>query len=425
MLCFNCGASNWENIDQYRLKKVGMSICTCCGAISYPSKWKSEDEIKKHYRNSYRTPPTHNNIFAGERKNHFHHAFLNDLFTEWKSENKKPVICESGAAFGMALNFFKQVFPEAELHGTEITTSFRRNAFHEFGIKLTEDFDMTRKYDLIMSYKVLEHQLDPRRELTKFRTCLADDGFLYISVPTWFNSMINFGQSGFDLEYYYDPNHVNVWTRPMFEVMLKSCGFEIVKEDHIIYADTYLCKKSDNFSTQEYHKENIDEIKSHLQKTYDAYFLMLDNKFKEAIQVWPDFPQAWINHLEFSRKELAEGWESFKEKYVEPMIAACPLSPEVLITACDFAMRGKNWQDAISYCEKALRAKPENPNSLYHMTNIMREIAIESKDIETKTHYFLQAREVAKHLRKTSLQYFKEATDLIMLYNAQLKFKDE
>lgn len=425
MQCFNCGSSNWENIDQYRIKPTGMSMCLCCGAISYPSKWKSEEEIKKHYRSSYRTPPTHNNIFAGERKNHFHHAFLNDLFKTWKEENKKPVICESGAAFGMALNLFKQIFPNAELYGTELTTSFRRNAFHEFGIRLDEDFDVTKKYDLIMSYKVLEHQLDPRKELTKFRTCLNDDGLLYISVPTWFNSMINFGQAGFDLEYYYDPNHVNVWTLPMFETLLKSCGFEIVKEDHIIYADTYLCKKSKDFNIADFHKEDIPLLKSNLQKIYDCYFLTLDNKFDEAIKLWPDYPQAWINHLEFSRKELAKGWALFEENYVEPMIKACPFSPDVLITACDFAMRAKEWKVALDYCEQALKAKPENPTSLYHMTNIMREMAIESKDIEAKTHYFLQAREVAKHLRKTSMQHFKEATDLIMLYNAQLKFKDE
>lgn len=85
-------------------------------------------------------------MFAGERKNCFHHKFLLDLFNKWKAEGKEsPRICEIGAAYGFTLQWIRQIFPKAEISGTELTTSFRRNAYHEFGIKLDEDIDTTKK----------------------------------------------------------------------------------------------------------------------------------------------------------------------------------------------------------------------------------------------------------------------------------------
>jgi hypothetical protein len=82
MICVNCNKNDWSNVDQYRLKPSGMCICNNCGMVSYPSKWKSYEEIKKHYQSEYRKPPTSSNYFTGQRKLHFHNSFLQDLFKE-------------------------------------------------------------------------------------------------------------------------------------------------------------------------------------------------------------------------------------------------------------------------------------------------------------------------------------------------------
>lgn len=425
MNCPNCHENSWTNVDKYRIKPQGMSICDSCGFVSYPSKWKTKEEIVKHYRQSYRNPPTHNNVFAGQRKNHFHHAFLHDTFQEWNKKGlSSPKICEIGAAFGFALNWFRTIFPSADISGTELTTSFKRVAHHEFGIDLKDDIDESKKYDMIMSYKVLEHQLDPDVELTRYHKLLNDDGLLYMSVPTWFDQLQNFGLAGFDLEYYYDPNHINVWTKEIFEGMLKRAGFEIVKKDYIIYGATYLCKKTT--PCEFVHKESVSDIISKLEKTLLAFKQFNSGDHAGAIKTYPNYPTAWISLLEFSRKELAElGWKKFEEKYIEAFIMNCPESPEAFISATDFAMRAGEWMDAISYCEDALRAKPENPVSLHAMSNIMREMALKASDHKEKLHYFIQAREVAQHLAKVSDQHTREATDLIFFYDSQIPYKGE
>jgi len=427
MRCPNCSENKWQNVDEFRIKESGMGLCVSCGFISYPTKYKSSEEIKKHYRSSYRNPPTHANMFTCERKNHFHNRFLSDLFKKWKDEGlENPVIGEIGSAFGFTLQWIKSIFPKAEVYGTELTTSFRRNAFHEFGITLAEDLDETKKYDLIISYKVLEHQLDPDIELKRYAKLLNTNGVLYISVPTWFNSLINFGLNGFDLEYYFEPNHINVWTKEMFENMASRAGFEEIKSDQIIYSSTYLYKVNQEKTSPHVLKLNPNDILEKLKKIKEAFFELGNNQFQKAIEIWPDFPQAHVSHAEVSRKLLTEkGWAKFKTEIIEPAIKACPTSTEIINMATDFALRAQEFPTAVKYAELGLKMKPENPVSLHQLMNCMREIAIKAQDMNEKLHYFFQAREIARHLRHTSTQHFKEATDMIYFFNSKIPFKGE
>lgn len=427
MRCSCCNTVNWENVDKFRVKPAGMAVCKECGFISYPSKWKSPEEIKKFYRSSYRNPPSVHNLFAGERKNHFHHKFLLDTFEAWKAKGlENPKILEIGAAFGMTLNWIKYIFPKADISGTELTTSMRRNAYHEFGIKLTEDIDESKKYDLIITYKVLEHQLDPDKELERYTRLLSPEGLLYISVPTWFNTMTNFGMGGFDLEYYYDPSHINVWTRETFENILARSGFEIIKDDQVIYSSTYLCKPNPEKKSTPILKHDYKQIIETLQRIIKAYLAFTDNKYDTAIQLWPNYPQAHVSKAEVNRKLLTDkGWEAFKEAIIQPALDACPTSTEVVVMATDFALRAEKFQEAVQFAEQGLAMKPENPVSLHQLTNIMREMALKAKNQKERLHYFNEARKVCRHLRFVSTQHFKEATDLIYSFNAELPFMEE
>jgi SAM-dependent methyltransferase len=246
MRCPVCETNKWTNVDHLRIAAKGMHICDNCGFVSYPKAYKTEDEIKAHYETNYRQCPSVQNAFTGQKKLHIHSAFLTPLLKEWKDKGfKDPVIGEVGAAYGMFLNWIRGHFPEADISGTEYTRSYRRNAWWEYGIKLDVDFDLTKKYDLITSFKVAEHQLDIDLRLREYAQALKPEGFLYISVPLWFHRMTNFGAEGFDLEYYYDKNHINVWTRDHFEYLLSKAGLEIIRTDEWLYDSTYLCKRND------------------------------------------------------------------------------------------------------------------------------------------------------------------------------------
>jgi tetratricopeptide (TPR) repeat protein len=226
---------------------------------------------------------------------------------------------------------------------------------------------------------------------------------------------------GFDLEYYYDPNHVNVWTKKHFRTLLDKVGLEVVKEDHIIYGSTFLCKRNDSLMTKERKLEDPTKIKDWACKLKQAFVSFNESKYKDAIDLWPDFPTAWVNYVEHNRKELAEiGWPEFKLKYIDAALRACPDNVDIMTMATDYAMRAKQWKEAVNLCEEALSMKPENPVCLNQLCNIMRELALSSGDPKEKIHFFNQARNVAKHLRAVSAQHFNEASDLIFAFAAEL-----
>ena len=424
--CPNCGGSHWENADHFRFKdkdkkgnKINMAICLDCGMVSYPDKLLNKEAMLEHYKKDYRPAPTINNSFTGQRKNYFHLAFLNDLFAEWKRENKNITVCDVGCAYGMSLNMIHQVFPDADINGVELTESMKRVCFHEFGYKLADEIDASKKYDMIMSYKVLEHQIDPMEELKKYATLLKQDGVLYISVPTWFNTMSNFGLDGFDLDYYYDPNHINVWTREMFESMLLRSGFEIIKQDHVIYGDTYLCKVKKENESLPVLKLEVDQVKSAMHLIKEAFLKFIDYKYEEATKIWPEYPQAWMAMIEMERKKMTEhGYEWFKNNLIKPMIDACPQSPECIITATDFALRANDFEGALGLAKVALNMKPNNQVSLNHIVIIFKELGIRAKTEEEKIKNFIQARNAAINLHNLSAQNREQAVNEIYFLNS-------
>lgn len=428
MKCVICGNDNkWKNVDHYRERPAGMCMCEHCGFISYPEKWKSEEEIKQYYRNDYRKPPTAQNLFAGQRKIFYHAAFLHDVFDKWQKENKSPVVCEIGAAYGLFLAFIKSNFPTADINGTELTTAYRRNAYHEFGIELSEDFDKSKKYDFIASYKVAEHILDIDKHLRDYAVALKDDGYFYISVPCWFGQLSNFGTNGIDLEYYYHTNHVNVWSENNFRNLLAQSGLMIVKENHCFYGDTFLCKRNDallmtphQFDDPKVIIDNLDRVK----KAVDCY---QQQRFAEAVQLWPNFPLAWIGFYETRRAELHRngGLEQIQEQILKPAIASCPNAVEVIILAADIMMRYDKFKIAIQYLDQALKMSPENSAAYDKMSNCYRLLAEKTDEQDQRLRYIAEARGFSKRIRDTAREFYGEAVTRVYADNARLPIPSE
>lgn len=425
--CGNCGAvDKWQSVNHLRYdekdkhgKSHNMCICTECGFVTYPDKIKDKAKLKEYYKKEYRPAPTIHNSFTGQRKNHFHFAFLKDHMEAWaKSGNTKPVICDVGTAYGMSLNMFQQIFPEADINGVELTETMKRVAFHEFGYKLTDEIDESKKYDLIMSYKVLEHMIDPMEELERYGKLLKPDGVLYISVPTWFNSLGNFGLEGFDLKYYYDPNHINCWTVEMFESMLERTGFVIIKQDNKMYGDTYLCVYTGH-KTSNVYKDDLNVIISKMESIKKAYEYFIDHKFKEAIDTYPNYPSAWASYLEMNRKSMAEkGFDYFNEQFLQPMYNATEGCAEALMSMTDFHMRAKKFEQALDYANQLLALKPNTPTALRDIINCYRELGARSKDEKAQVHYFKKAKEAAIMLFQTSSQNRDDAISTIYLFSS-------
>lgn len=425
MQCPICrGPENWKNVDQFRIKPEDMSLCMTCGFISYPKRYKSKDEIIKYYENDYRKCPSANNIFTGEKKLHYHAHFLTELFNEWKKAGKtKPVYCDVGAAIGMTMNWLRGHFPEAEMYGVELTKTFIRNAWHLFHVKLDQDFDDTREYDLILSYKSLEHILDPDVELRRYIKALKPDGHLYISVPLWFQELKNFGVGGFDVEYYYSPDHINTWTLKHFEGLLASCGGKIVKVNRTYYGDSYLVQRDDSLLTDDRTAcyEDPAVIEDHLAKIMAANIAFQANDFAEAIRLWPNFPSAHFNNYEMTRRHLHElGFDHIYKEIILKGIDACPNEADMHRFAADICTRYERYEKALDHLQIRNVMQPNSTDTFGMFGTVFRELSKRAEKEDEKLKLLLEAKKVTEILKSISSQTYSEAMNWIMLDNSKI-----
>lgn len=419
--CPICLTKDWQNVDQFRLKPENMCLCKKCGYVTYPDRVKDTSKLSEFYEHEYRDAPTVAALFTGQRKLHYHNEFLSETFKGWKQQGKQPRVFEVGAAIGMVLHWIKEQFKQAEVYGSELNVPNVRIAKHQYGLDLGTEFDDTKKYDLIVSYKVAEHIPNPHKELRRYAEALTQDGFLYISVPIWFNMMTNFGASGFTLDYYYHTNHINAWSQKNFETLLKKCGLKIVKENHVFYDSTYLCVRDDSVmpTTPEY--DDPIRILDCLDRVKKASLLFDEGKFVEATRMWPSFPDAWVNAYEITRAEWHKrGFEAIHKDVIGQAKAACPNSHAITMFAVDLCMRYNQWDLATQYIDEALRQKPCDSNALVALGACYRQMGDLAKDENEKIKFHVEAREVTKFLQQTSFEHAHQSVSWMFADNAKI-----
>ena len=405
----------WENVDEHRYKPHDMCICKKCSFITYPK--VNKEELKKYYEKDYRHPPTSPLLHSGNLKLHYHNYFLKDHFDDFNKKEEFNV-CDVGAAYGIFLDWFKRIVPKSNLYGTELTLSYRRNAYHEFGINLTKEIDASIKYDLISLYHVAEHLTDIDLELKKYNFLLKEDGILYIAVPVWFEHINNGTEKDNDLEYMYHKDHVNVWSRELFESLLFKCGFEIIKSNHIIYGSTYLCKKG-KFKKVDSHIDykNIIEKMKLIKESNKAF---MDQNFEKAFNLWPNFPAAYQNYYEMNRKKFHElGFEKIEE-LLNKALSNCSTNGKVELFAADIYMRYEKYEEAIKILDSFLEKIPNNVTALVALSQCFRLIAENEKNNENKIKLLKRSRDILRFTKTCTLQGHDELYNWMYRDNANI-----
>lgn len=432
MRCVCCGSdSGWKLIDEWRIVPKGMSICEGCGFVSYPSLYKTEEEIKAYYRTDYRKIPKIQSLYTGLRKNHFHDVFLGPVLREMGQRTQTPVVGEIGAAYGLLLNHIRQnYFPQGSFSGTELTTTYRRVAFHEYGLELSEDFDFSKKYDLIISYKVAEHQLDIDQKLRQYCEALAPGGLLYISVPVWFDAMTNFGLPGFDLEYYYDTNHINVWTAKLFEAVLKKAGLEVIKFDDKLYDNTYLCRRNDELMKIKPEFEDSIEIEGRMKRIKEAFLAYSNQDFAAAISAYPNYPVAWTAHYEKNRDRLHKErqevtFDDIMAEFYTPFVTACGENFETWRFLADLAMRYDKYELSLEYWQKCVNVRPGAGYVLGPITHCYRRLSELAKDPKFAASLRKKSIEITRHWIQADLESRPEAINWLYFDLSKLRLPSE
>lgn len=291
MKCWSCDADeNWHSFDTPE-KKLNplreLLCCKTCGAVAYRVDPDNEEKMAHYYRHEYRPMPTHMNLITTTHKLNYVKIFLSDFL----KDKKDLVVGDVGCATGYLVNYFRQEGHKAT--GCEYTVTYRRFAEHFYGIPISEELEPNVKYDLITIYHVLEHMIEPDKKLEKYVSMLKDDGHILIATPKWYDTLEEAsGPPITSFQNLWHKDHINVYTKNSIQNLFRKVGLDIVKEDQLTYGQTYLLKKGAKKPIQ------AEDPNLMIQKTLAAQAAIAayqKQDFKEAIRVWPNFPDAWIN----------------------------------------------------------------------------------------------------------------------------------
>lgn len=302
--CPICNGASWEYLDHMRDQRywvdqdyldadepVCFKVCKTCGFLTYDN---IEQEKLKAIYNCIRPVMRAANINTMNKKNLYHKAFLHDVM-----DNVNRVL-DVGCANGQFLEFLHTDYGlnKQDLVGIEWSRSFVAFGRNEYKLNiLPDDSSLDKcddiKFDMISYYHVFEHCQNPVRELKKAMNWLADDGYLYLSVPLFLDILEESGGFPCDsFENLYHLNHNNCFTKTSFQNLLKVVGLDIVKEDEILYGYTVLCRKGK--PDTEIKKENYLDVIEILKKQKEAISLFRLRKFVEAYTLYPKYPEAYI-----------------------------------------------------------------------------------------------------------------------------------
>jgi 2-polyprenyl-3-methyl-5-hydroxy-6-metoxy-1,4-benzoquinol methylase len=287
MQCYVCDeVENFESLKEMNPERE-LLVCKNCGNCCYRAEPQDEAKVLDYYRREYRPQPTWMNLLTCAHKLQYVAAALKDWL-----QGKQGLVCgDVGTAIGYIPNWLKKM--GHDVTASEYTTTFRRFAEHFYGIKVHEELP-EKKYDLVTIYHVLEHMIEPDKKLKKYAAMLKPGGRILIATPEWFDTLEEAsGSSVTDFTHLFHKDHINVFSRQSIQNLFAKSGLCIDSQDHRIYGQTYLLKAADK-PNGGIIKENWEDRVALVKKSKAAIDLFKARKFREAVTLYPKFPEGWI-----------------------------------------------------------------------------------------------------------------------------------
>ncbi len=159
-----------------------------------------------------------------KHKNVFDNFFKDRLAKIIRHNHPHSSMLDIGCGYGFWLNFCQE--RGFDVLGIDISEMAISWAKHHCKIPVTtssvENFSSERTFDVIVMCDVLEHFMEPVKQLKKLRDMLSDDGVLYIQVPNLIGFKLRNGQG------YHLPYHIWQFSLRSMRNILNKSGFEIL-----------------------------------------------------------------------------------------------------------------------------------------------------------------------------------------------------
>ena len=195
---------------------------------------------------------SHNPGTIGKAWKNHHDGFANFIKRDFKASQ----IIEIGGASGLLVDRFLSLESNFKWDIIEPSDqSYPDERVNHYKI-IFEDFDSHKQYDLVVHSHLLEHIYDPISFLLKVNKIIKIGGAQFISVPNIPHYLENGYSNGLNFE------HTYFYDYKILDILLKSCGFEIVDKvigEHSIFLKTVKIENIDSQGPVNYNNEGNSE----------------------------------------------------------------------------------------------------------------------------------------------------------------------
>lgn len=247
--CGICGSNQSEKLsqkDRYGLR-LPVVICKECGLI-YTNPRMNQSSYAQFYDCEYRQlyhgaeypidELYKKTLTRGKRIS----SFLKNASLEILGKR----VLEVGCGAGGILSHFRDEF-NCEIKGCDFGSQGVEYGVKQHGLDLEvgdlKSISLSWKADIIIYSHVLEHILDLKSEFERVNEILADDGILYIEVPSVKGIRQNYD---FDFLRYLQNAHTYHFTLTTLSNLMHQHGFELITGNEFTQA---AFKKTENVST--------------------------------------------------------------------------------------------------------------------------------------------------------------------------------
>jgi 2-polyprenyl-3-methyl-5-hydroxy-6-metoxy-1,4-benzoquinol methylase len=210
--CVVCGSLKIGPLDTYQ--NAHLSKCGNCKMV-FSSRVPSGQELDNYYANYNRS----RGVSELTLKKY------GDLLDQFESYRELNRLLDAGCGSGFFLDIAKQKGWQSE--GTEIgteTVEFCRKKRHIVYEGSIENIKFGEEYDLIASFEVIEHLIDPISHLQRLYDILRPGGVLYVTTPNFNAITRHLLKSEWTVITY--PEHLSYFSAHTLDSALKRVGFK-------------------------------------------------------------------------------------------------------------------------------------------------------------------------------------------------------
>jgi len=290
--CPTCRSNQFYKV--YGVSVFNVCVCVVCGLVCLNPRMDERGYMEKVYKN-YRK-----DLFGGYLANNVDIKELYSKPIERRSKKKvfsdlkgylpnEAEILEVGCGAGEVLILFQQsgfshltgMEPDSGGSGGGYCGGLKESygiecysmSFSEFADEVVEE----KKFDCVILEQVIEHFVEPDKDLKRIHSMMAEGAMLYIATPDFYKFDQPFSQFTIPHTFYFG--------RATLETLLKKCGFKIERYfDGLLPIDqALLARKEETIKAVEYDRREYDRVVDYLKKDKPFFILFKSKRFIEEV----------------------------------------------------------------------------------------------------------------------------------------------